>query len=240
MAAAMGGAGWPLAASAEPGTSTEAGTGRTSGAIGMATAQVLRGVSISNGAASLSVDLNHRFDSGWALGASLATLGRDARGGRWLLGVSASRSWQFDADWAAQAGLAHYAYPGGGGRHRFDYEELSASIGWLGRWSATLAVLPNTSRRDQTGQPRRGRAAAVELALHQPLGGGLAFDAGLGWMDLRRIRGAGYGYGSLGLGWSRGPLQVHAMRVFSQAAARGLATPEAGVDRWVASVGWNF
>lgn len=211
-----------------------------SGAVGLASAQVLRGVSQSNGSASLSIDLNRRYDNGWALGASLATLGRDAQGDRYLLGLSANRHWQLDADWAVQAGAAHYAYPGSADRHRFDYDELSASIAWRGRWGASLAVLPNAVRRDAAGTPRRGRATALEVSVHEPLGGRLSLDAGIGWLDLSPIRGRGYAYGSIGLGWGVGPVQVFTSWIASQAADRGLAAPAAGGNRWVAAASWVF
>ena len=211
-----------------------------SGAVGFASAQVLRGVSQSNGDASLSLDATYRLDTGWAAGASLATLGRDARGTRTLLGLSVNRSWQVDRDWSTQLGIAHYAYPGGGDRHRFDYDELSASVGWQGRLTASVAVLPNASRRDENGVPRRGRAFAYELSVHERLAGQLAFDAGIGWMDLRNIRGAGYPYGSVGLGLGAGPVQVFATFIASRAAARGLAAPAAGGDRFLLSVLWDF
>ncbi len=93
---------------------------------------------------------------------------------------------------------------------------------------------------DSTRTLRRGRATNVELSAHQRLAGRLSLDAGIGYYDLSAVRGTGYRYGSIGLGWGVGAFQADLTRIASNAARRGLAAPEAAGGRWVASVLWNF
>ena len=224
-----------------------------SGAIGLSSDQVLRGVSQSQGQAGLTLDASHRSDTGWALGLGASTLGRDGAGRPSLLTASLGRHWQLDADWAAQLGAAHYAYPGPLQRRRYGYDELLATVGWQGRLAASLAVSPNTTRPNtarraapQPGAPApfsQGRALAWELSLHQRLQGRLALDAGLGYFDLHALRGqpaAGYPYASVALGWGVGPVQGFVSVIGSRAAQRRLAQAGAAGERGLLSVVWDF
>jgi uncharacterized protein (TIGR02001 family) len=216
-------------------------------ALGAASDYVLRGVSFSNGRATLTADASYRSDTGWTAGLGLATLDRDSDGRRLLLTANAGHQWQLDSDWSAALGLNHTAYPGGARRRAYDSDELSATVAWRGRLTGSLSWSPDTTRLDATGRQRSGRAWAVELSARQRLFGAVALDAGIGYFELQaRPRDgyasgrAGYPYASLGLSWAHGPLQAYLSRIDSRASARGLASAPRAGERWVAAALWEF
>lgn len=210
------------------------------GSVTLASDKVQRGISQSNGRAALLVDLNRRTDTGWAFGLGLAWPGYGSRNDLGEITLALTRAWQLDAAWAVQLGASHYAYVGDSRGRAYDYDEFSASVGWNGQVFASLAWSPDTSGPSAAGGWRTDQAAAVELTLHRPLIGRLALDAGIGYRDLRAIRGAAYGYGSVGLSWGVGPVQAFVSYIDSRAAQRGLAPDSAARERWVASLLWSF
>ncbi len=191
--------------------------------IGLLSDKVVRGLSQSRGEPVAVADGVWRGDTGWALSAGLATLGRHNPGGdaELTLGAGVGGSWSDDWDW--QASAVRYVMLGRAGR-RPGYAELSGTASWAGRLQMTLTAAPDYPGIGQ----RHGRALVAEMGWHQPIGfpsSGLALDAGVGQIDYRRTGFAGYRYGSLGLSWSRGPWQLVAMRVFSDSHAPSTAGP---------------
>ena len=209
-----------------------------SGALGLVSDKVVRGLSQTQGRATVLMDLNYRTDSGWTAGLGFAPLrvgGEAIKSSTGEVTLSVGRSWQLDADWAAQLGLARYLYPDRRQRAPvYNYNELSASIGWQGRVLAVIAVAPDSYSLYGPGWPQRGHAASVELSGRQRLAGRLTLDAGIGYYKLTAGRDTGYRYGSIGLGWGVGAFQLDLTRTVSNAT-----TPQAG-GRWVGSLLWNF
>lgn len=212
-----------------------------SGSLGLSSDYRLRGISYSDRQATPTLDATYRLDTGWAFGAGLAALDRDAGRRRLLLSASLSHAWQFDADWSGELGLARSHYTGILQRRAYDSDELSATLVWRGRLSGSLMAAPRYARTDPVSGERRSAAAYIaELSLRQPLIGALALDAGLGYLDSHAVSRRGYGYGNVGLAWARGPAQVFLSRIASQAAQREFASPARARPGWVASLLWEL
>lgn len=209
--------------------------GDWSGHAGFTTDKVSRGMSVTDGQPSALLDLNYRGDAGWLGSASLSTL-NDGTSTEAVFSLGWAR--QIDEAWQAQAGASWYAYPGSGRFDNSPYAEFYVSAGWRGRVSLLAVVSPATAFSGPYGQVADRRTRTLEVALHQRLAGRLALEAGLGHMEISGLN--GYRYGSLGLSWTHGPLQLYAARIDSNAAARGLAAPRMADGRWVASVLWAF
>ena len=232
-AAVVGAAGWFAALPA-------CHAGGWDGALGLATENLYRGLALTGGRGAASLDLRYRTDTGWSGfgGVSVWRRGGDTTTTEASLG--ASRSWQVGDDWATQVAATHYAYGGRAQRFAYEHDDLTLSLGWRGRWFASLTLSPNTTAPGDYGELRRARAWAAELTTHQRLAGRLAFDAGAGYLDLRRFRGTGYPYASIGLSSGVGPVQTYISFVTSRAEQRGVAPAPVGGDHWVASVLWGF
>lgn len=210
------------------------------GSLGLSTDYRLRGISYSDRHATPTLDTTYRLDTGWAFGAGLAALDRDADRRRLLLSASINRAWQFDADWSGELGLAHSHYTGSSQRRAYNTDEFGATLLWRGRFSASVLALPRSRRFDSAGQLHLGPAYAAEFGLRQPLFGALAFDAGFGYFDSHAGSRRGYAYGNAGLAWAQGPAQLFLSYIASQARQREFASAERAADGWVGSLLWEF
>ncbi len=193
--------------------------------LGWLSDQVRRGLSLSQGEPSWVADAIWRSDTGWGLSAGLSTRGRDNPGGALELNLGVGRGGMLGERWAWQTSATRYLSLDGPQRWP-SYAELSASATWAGRLQMTLAVAPDyPGRAGEPGAPRHGQAWIAEAGWHEALGAGWALDAGIGRVRYRRVGFADYGYGSVGLSWSRGPWQLVASRVFSDSPAPSAAGP---------------
>jgi len=210
------------------------------GSVALASDKVFRGISQNEGRAVVFIDLNRHTDTGWSAALGLAWPGYRQRDDLAELTLTLGKAWQLTPDWALQLGLTHYGYIGGSGGGRYDYDELSATLGWAGRLAATLALSPDTSGPRPGGGWRTDRALDASLGWHERLVDRLALDVGIGYYDLKAIRGAGYGYASAGLSWGVGPLQASLSLIASQAGRKNIVPAAAAGERWVASLVWSF
>jgi hypothetical protein len=206
----------------------------------VASDKVQRGVSESQGQAVWLLDLGHAWDNGLSLAAGAAGPVYQAQGGQGELSVTLSKAWQLDADWLAQLAASRYEVAGQPRARAYRYKELYASLAWRGRVTLALAASPDTSRFVPGEGLRTGRVWAVEMGVHQRLLGRLALDVGAGYLDQGGLQSPGYGYGSVGLSWSVGPVQTFVSCINSQARAVAAAGAAQAGPRWVATVVWTF
>lgn len=212
-----------------------------SGALVLASDKVYRGISQSNGRAALLLDVNHGWESGWQLGAGLATPSYPTLGGEGELSLTGGRQFALNSDWSAHLGLARYGQLGSAHAHArtLSYHEAALSLAWRGRLRASLAWSP-----DSTGYlgrvPIQDRALTAELSLQERLAGRWSADAGLGYYKLHGAAAVDYGYASLGLRWADGPWQGSLNWINSQAAQRWAAREAMAGQRWVAALMLSF
>lgn len=197
----------------------------------------VRGVSVSQGHAAQTLDLNYRGDTGWAAGFGAGRLGPDRRS---LLSASLGHGWQLDGDWRLALDASRTDYPGSRYRPRYTLQEVAASLNWQGRVTATLMVSPHTRFVDGDGNLRSGRAYSAELGWRQRLAGPVALDLGVGHYRLAAPGGEGhadgYGYGSVGLSAALGAAQAY----LSYAGASGRPALAWGGAGWVGTLLWQF
>lgn len=208
--------------------------------IGIASDKVVRGLSQTGGRASLLFDSFYRTDTGWVLSAGAASLPKAEHGTPAELAATVSRGWQLDDDWAGQLSATHYAYPGQGDARYRPYDEANASIAWRGLLSFAVSMSPQAPGVGSDGRPRRGRTTVLEAGAHLPLAGRWSIDTGLGWNDNGRAGGTPYSYGSGGVSWGRGPVQLSLTWVTSRADERGRVPAKVAGDRWIGAVWWTW
>ena len=224
-----------------------AGAGHWAGTLGYASDNLLHGRSVSQGAPAWFAGV-HRDSGDWIVGAqAIGEHPQDqSRGAQ--IGLHVDRRWRWGEDWTAQLGLAHYESPLDDWATELRYNEASARLGWRGRLSLAFAHVPDLPWFDASSGVRRGRAKYLEAGFHQPLGGRLALDLGLGYADLRGVRPLhprgiplrDYRYASAGLRYGIGDVFLYATLVHaSPPAADYFGTVEAGT-RWVGALVWSF
>jgi uncharacterized protein (TIGR02001 family) len=212
------------------------------GAIGVATDDVYRGVSRSDGQASLQADAHDAFGRGYVgLSGESVRRGRDEHATAELL-LYASYEPLLTDDWAGTVQLRRYQYPGEAGRAQFNYDELGLALEWRTRLTASLVLSPDTyAFTAYGGQATSGSGAAYDYSLlwHQPLEAGWAAGAGVGYYDLRGAIDAGYAYWSANLTYQLDGWSLDLRYIDTDQRARQLFGDHAG-ERVVAAVLWSF
>lgn len=209
--------------------------------IGIASDYLARGVTRSAGEPSLQADGHYAWDSGWFAGASAATVRQSPASD-----VAAELSAYFGyaraitTTWGSRMTAAHYAYPSYSPRRVYDYDELSASLGYQDRLFLSVAVSPDRGADTTRGTASQRTALAYDLTLRQPLTQGLSASLGMGYNDLHHLVGAGYWYWNAGVAYDRGPLHVVVAFIGTDATAKSLFYDDAAANRLVATVLWSF
>ena len=225
------------------------------GALGFATDNVYRGVSLSGERPAWLLDGHCAFASGWVAGVAANRVHLVGRSANAQVSVYLDRRWQFADGWSAKVGAVHYDAASRAGQDGLRYDELNAAIGYRGRWTASIGVSPNATDLYFRGamppiagiEQRTYRNVWVEGTVHQPLVGRLALDAGAGIAFPGGSGNSDYRYGSLGLVWGTGDVYVYATRLWTESIRwrfEYLGTPmEAALPQrngWVASMVWAF
>lgn len=219
-----------------------AGLGHTvdlQGSVGISSDNVFRGLTQSDGEASVQAD-GYLTATHWFGGVAAESVKRQADQPTGAEAIGYVGYQQLLAEnWSGALSARHYDYPGNRYRSLYHYDELSASIGWHQQLLLELIASPNAFAAAGYDRYGRGMAFASELTGRQPLPYGLSADAGIGFYDLRQEVGTGYAYWSVGAGrqWRSWQLGVH--YIGTNAQARHLFGTLAG-DRVVASVAWFF
>jgi len=208
------------------------------GSLGLASDDVFRGVTQSDGQPSPQGDL-HAIVGPWYAGVSAEDVRRDdERAGAELIGYLGLQQPLGD-DWTGRATLRHYDYPGNRYRSRYDYDELGLSLSWRERIVVTVIASPDTYFRDYLGNYGSGKAFCYELVGRQPLPAAFAAVAGVGYYDLRQQIGTGYAYWSAGVERRWRSCAFDLRYVGTDATAREHFQDDAG-NRVVLSAFWLF
>jgi uncharacterized protein (TIGR02001 family) len=218
------------------------------GAIGYGTDNVYRGVSLSSGQPAWLADLHYRGPD-WTFGVAATQERPRFQSSGAQITLYADRHWQLDDDWSAKIGVVHYESPWNVWRNELRYNDLTAAIGWRGRWRLSVALSPDMPGVISAFGTKKGFAATTELSYTQPIRGRLGANAGLGYthldagdLDLRYgSTGLSYGYGSAGLSYGVGDVYIYTSLLWSSSdASRYTTTGARDHTRWVTTVIWSF
>jgi uncharacterized protein (TIGR02001 family) len=108
---------------------------------------IYHGVSQSDGQGALQADLHLNTDGGTFLGVWGSSRDRNLEPGtQGEVQIYAGQRFALGGDWsAAVSGRADY-FVGGVADHSNDYQELSASLSWLDRYTFSLSAIPSAAR----------------------------------------------------------------------------------------------
>lgn len=196
------------------------------GSIGIATDNVLRGVSLGDGRPAWLFDAHCEPATGWVAGLAASRVHLVGRDPDVQWSAYLDRRWQLGEDWSAKVGVVHYDAFRRPAADGLRYDELNAAIGFRGRWRASLAVSPNATDLYFRGAlppaglaVRRYRTVWVENTLHQPIGTSrFAADAGIGMAFPDGEGNSRYHYASVGLRWqATDDVFVYATRIWTGA-----------------------
>jgi uncharacterized protein (TIGR02001 family) len=210
------------------------------GSIAIATDYIYRGISQTRGEPALQGGLQLQTPSGWSAGLWGSTVDfHSRRGPTYEIALHATRAWSLGPDWSTQLSAAHHEYPNEA-RTDYDYDELTASLSFQQRVTASVAWSPNTSRYGDGRMAANRRALSYEMTVLQPLNAYWSLSAGAGHYDLRDLFGIGYWFWNAGIAFSWDTLQVDLLHIDADATAERLFGYSASGDRWTAAFTWRF
>lgn len=217
------------------------------GAVGYGSDNVYRGVSLSSGQSAWLADLHYR-GTDWTFGVGATQERPPFQSSGAQITLYADRHWQLDDDWSAKVGLVHYESPWNVWRDELRYNDLTAAIGWRGRWRLSVALSPDTPGIFSPEGTKKGFATSTEISYAQPIRGRLGANAGLGYrhVDVRSISarypiaGLSYGYASVGLSYGVGDVYIYTSLLWSSPDALSYNTGSRDHSRWVTTVIWSF
>lgn len=217
------------------------------GAIGFASDNVYRGISLTAHRPAWLLDLHYDLDPGWVvgLGGTAERLPRQTASAQ--ISAYVDRHWQLDADWAAKIGAVHYDSPRDARGANLSYDEVNAAIGYRGHWRASIALSPNASASYRGMPAGSGFGTWTELTYHQSIRGRFSADIGIGYAELTQKGVRNYRYGSAGFGYRMGDAYIYLTRIWTspsigayQGSPYSYRDNSSVPERWVASVIWTF
>lgn len=210
------------------------------GSVAVTTDYIYRGISQTSGNPAAQGGVQLQSPAGWTVGlwGSNVDFGSAVTPG-YEIDLHAERAWSLGPDWSAQLGLIHYEYPDDR-RTDYDYDELTASLSFQQRITASVGWSPNTSRFGAGRVARDRRALSYELTLLQPVIAHWSLCAGAGYYDLDDLFGAGYWFWNAGVTFNWEALQLDLSRIDTDATAERLFGYRVTGSRWTAAFTWRF
>jgi uncharacterized protein (TIGR02001 family) len=208
-----------------------------SGSLAVTTDYLYRGLSQTDGQPAAQAGVQFRSPSGWNAGMWGSSVEfENGSGIAYELDLHTGYSWALSPDWSMSIGYVHYAYLDDEDAG-YDYDEISASVSYQQRATASIAWSPNTSKHTYWGFISDKQALAYELALLQPVAPRWSLCAGVGYYDLSHLVDTGYWYWSAGFAFTWQGMQVDLLHIDTDDTAARLFD---GGSRWTAALTWRF
>ena len=149
--------------------------------------------------------------------------------------------------WNTSITATNYSYLGGDQHHSSDYQELTASVSYLDRWTFSISAIPNAQR--YWGYEWIGRYLAydAETSGQWLIWKGLYVTAGAGYYlftgtNTRSVTQptVGYGYGNIGLAYEWRSWRLDVDYFLTQDRARMLFPYPYANQRVAGTLSWRF
>lgn len=207
-----------------------------SGSVAITTDYIYRGTSQTDGQPAAQAGIQFH-SSGWNAGMWGSSVDfQNGAGIAYELDLQAGYTWQLSPDWSMQLGAVHYAYLDDNDTG-YDYDEVTVSVSYQQRATASVSWSPNTSKRTYQRFIWDRQTFAYELSLLQPLHPRWSVYAGVGYYDLHDLVDTGYWYWSTGLAFTWQGVQVDVLHIDTDSTATELFDSD---SRWTAALTWRF
>jgi uncharacterized protein (TIGR02001 family) len=157
--------------------------------------------------------------------------------------------------WNTSITATNYSYLGGHQYYSNDYQEVSASVSYLDRWTLSLSAIPNAVRYSAYGYYHIGRYPAydAETSGQWLIAKGFFVTAGAGYYlftgpgTVATATGApishptiGYAYGNVGLAYEWRSWRIDVGYFLTQGRAQRLFPYPIANDRFAGTLNWRF
>ncbi len=227
------------------------------GSIAVTSDYIYRGYSETNNKPAAQIDVHVGTLNGTFVGVWASTLDSKYRPyAQFDVEEYVGQRFLLSSAWNTSITATNYSYVGGHQAYSSDYQQLTASVSYLDRWTLSFSAIPNMLRYWIVHTPqnwedyRTGRYPAydVETSGQWLLGRGVFATGGIGYYLFTGTDSTafpqptmGYAYGNVGLAyeWHRWRLDVGYFHTQKAAAQRLFPYPIAG-DRVAGTVSWRF
>lgn len=211
------------------------------GTLSLTSDYVYRGLSQTEGQATLQGGVHVRAESGWSAGLWASSVNRGAApGADTEIDVQLSKAWSLNQEWSLLLSANHYFYPDDNSAQPYEYDELAASLSYQNRLTATVSWSPNSSRFSRDVFVKNRTARSYELTVLQPLAPTWSLFGGVGHYDLKELFDTGYWYWSGGVSYCIGNLQMDLSHIDVDHTAARLFDYEVSKRSWIAALSWRF
>jgi uncharacterized protein (TIGR02001 family) len=202
---------------------------------------IYRGLSESDDHGALQGDL-HVSDGGVFAGVWASTRDRDLIPyANYDLEIYLGKRFDLGNEWSTTVSARSHYFINASGLSD-DYQEISASIAWLDRWTLSVSALPNAVRWYEYQRLGRAPAWVAETSAQWLIYGGLFVTGGAGYYYTSSVGGepaAGYVYGNAGLAYEYRRWRVELGYFFAQNEALEIS-PYPPPNRHIAgTVSWR-
>ena len=218
------------------------------GEVSVTSDYIYRGLSESAGHAAVQVDLHASSAAGTFVGAWGST--RDHKldpQGDYEVQLYLGHRLNLTSAWSTTLTAISYSYMGDSDAISDDFQEASASVSYLDRWTFSLSATPNFVHYRSYHRLGRTPAYIADTAGQWLLSEGLFLTGGAGYYYyfLRnsapgRAVGAGYGYGNVGFAFERQGWRLDVGYFFTQRRAGLLSAYPSADNRVAGSLSWHF
>jgi uncharacterized protein (TIGR02001 family) len=203
---------------------------------------IYRGLSQSDGNPAVQADL-HASDGGVFAGVWASTRNPDLIPYANVdLEIYLGKRFDFGSEWSGSLSARSHYYLDASGLPD-DYQEISASIAWLDRWTFSVSAIPNAVRWYEYQRLGRAPAGVAETSAQWLIYGGLFVTGGVGYYYTSGVGGAppaGYVYGSAGLAYEYRQWRVELGYYFAQNEAQEIYPYPLPSRHIAGTLSWRF
>lgn len=211
------------------------------GSLALTSDYIQQGLSQTQGEPALQGGLRAQIDQRWTVGAWASQIDRYHRQSASAeIDLYAARSWRLSPEWVTSVTATHYFYPNEPPYVNYDYDDLTASVGYRSTVFATVAWSPNYGDASYEGYADDRTALSYELSANQPILAGWSGNVGAGYRDLSDLFDEQYWYGHAGLMYSTAQFTLHLTYTYVDRTARELFGHDRAAITWLGTVIWRF
>ena len=209
---------------------------------------IYRGLSESSDKGAFQLDLHASLATGTFAGVWASTMdGRFRPYADDKVEEYIGQRFDLSSAWNTSITATSYTYVGGHQWYSSDYQELTASVSFLDRWTFSLSAIPNAVRYWGEFRTHRYPAYDAETSGQWLLARGFFVTAGVGYYLFKGSDSTsvpspttGYAYGNVGLAYEWRRWRVDVGYFLTQNRATSLLPYPSANDRFAGTLNWSF
>ena len=217
------------------------------GEVSVTSDYIYRGLSESRGHAAVQIDLHASSAAGTFVGAWASTRDRKLDPeANYEVELYLGHRFNFTSAWSTTLTAVSYSYVGDTKEMSNDFQEVSAAVSYLDRWTFSLSAAPNIMRYWRYRRAGRTAAYTADTAGQWLLSEGLFLTGGAGYYyyfsaPISRLPGgAGYGYANVGFAFERQGWRLDVGYFVTQKRAELLSAYPTADNRIAGTLSWHF